>query len=374
VKKVFFSSFIIFLIAGCIEPYNPPDIETNVDFMVVDGYLNSGNKTATVKLSTAVTLNSSSTYNPIQRAFVQIEGDDGLKVTLAEIEPGTYYAPVDARNGEQYQLRFNVSGKEYLSDKIELKRSPVLDSVNWRASPQGVSIDVDSHDESGSTDYYLWTFTETWEYNSQEFSQFKWENRTMTQRRTGEFVYVCFSSSSSTKVLVTSTSSNSLDVVNDFQLTFIPKGSRKLSRLYSILVEQRAMDKQAYTFWRNLQKSTENLGGLFDPLPSEVTGNIHNVQNPQETVLGYFSGGEVQQKRMYIDWNDLPIDLHVVEGVQCDLDTVLVRDLALYNDATIYVVRAFGAPATVGYLIAPGICADCRRLGGSLEVPEFWPR
>jgi hypothetical protein len=372
--RILFSSCLILLAAACVDPYDPPYSDKAVNFLVVDGFLNSGSKSAEIKLSIAVPLASSTVSNPLSKAVVQIEGEDGTRILLPETRSGTYSAAsLNVSTGKKYQLRIKTASQEYLSDVVELKLSPVLDSVNWRVASNGISIDVDSHDVSGSTKFYLWTYTETWEYNADMFSQFKWDKGTMTQRRPGDYVFTCYNTFSSTRVLTSSTTSNSLDVVNNFVLTTIPKGSKKVSRLYSILVQQRAIDAQAYSFWKNIQKSTESVGGMFDALPSEVTGNVHNVNNPAERVLGYFSGGEVQEKRIFIDWDEIPLDLHVVEELQCEPDSIRIGNLSLYTNVPLYISHSWGTPATIGYIASTGPCLDCRLTGGVLDKPTFWP-
>jgi hypothetical protein len=187
-------------------------------------------------------------------------------------------------------------------------------------------------------------------------------------------VFVCWDHSISTKVLVTATSKNSQDVVSDFPLAFIPKGSKKVSRLYSILVQQRALDENAYNYWLNLQKTTENLGGLFDPLPSAVTGNIRSTSNSREPVLGYFAGGEVQEKRLYINHEELPSHLRTVDRIDCNLDSVRVGEFRNFTNYPVYIFSSYGTPGTIGYTVASGECLDCRESGGVLQRPSFWPR
>lgn len=375
VWRTLLSSASIVLAASCIDPYAPPLSDKEVNFLVVDGFLNSGNGSAEVKLSQAVPLHSESTSNPISKAIVQIEREDGMKIQLSEAPKGVYSVQsAEIATGSKFQLRVKALNKEYVSDVIELKRSPVLDSVTWVPGAEGVTIYVDSHDVTGSTKYYQWNFIETWEYASDEFSQFIWQNAQMIQRRTGEFIEVCYGTNKSTRVLISTTTSNTLDVVADFPLAFIPRGSKKVSRLYSILVQQRAMDEDAYKFWKDIQRSTENVGGLFDALPGEVAGNIHNVNNPLERVLGYFAGGEVQEKRIFIDWDELPLDLHAVDRLVCEADSIPIRNLNQYIGFPLYVARSWGTPSPIGYIAMPRECLDCRVAGGVLEKPAFWPR
>ncbi|MEJ7664694.1 MAG: DUF4249 family protein [Hymenobacter sp.] len=56
--------------------------------------------------------------------------------------------------------------------------------------------------------------------------------------------------------------------------------SSKLYYLYSILVRQYALTPEEFAYWDKLRKNTENLGTLFDPLPSQLSGNVHRLTMP----------------------------------------------------------------------------------------------
>jgi Domain of unknown function (DUF4249) len=375
--RVSVALILISLAISCLDPYEIPDTYSGKAYLVVDGFINAGNKTAEVKLSKSVPLNEPTNGTPMIFCDVSVEGANGKMFQLNESTPGVYSAAnLDISNGEVYKLRIRTGEGEYLSDDVELKKAPLLDSITWKGTLDGVTIYINAHDVSGSTDFYLWTFKEVWEHNTELFSAYSFDSKsaTVTQRRPGSYVNLCYNSAISTRVLINSTTANSLDVVSEFPLTFIKRGSRKVSRLYSITVQQRALDEQAYNYWRNLQRSTENLGGLFDPLPSEVTGNVHSVNNATERVLGYFSGGEIQEERLFINFDDLPPVLQYVERMSCPLDTIRNQNLALYKNYPLYLVDSYGTPTTLGYTSSAGICLDCRLSGGVLEKPAFWPR
>ena len=44
---------LLLILTGCIEPYNPPAIADTIDILVVDGFLNGTDSSATVQLSKA---------------------------------------------------------------------------------------------------------------------------------------------------------------------------------------------------------------------------------------------------------------------------------------------------------------------------------
>src|SRR4030095_9484524 len=84
------------------------------------------------------------------------------------------------------------------------------------------------------------------------------------------------------------------------------KDEPKLDIKYSALVRQYPLDAEAYKYWLTVQKNSQSLGGLFDLQPSQITGNIHGVTNPNDPVFGYISASSVQEQRIFISNRSLP--------------------------------------------------------------------
>ena len=71
----------------------------------------------------------------------------------------------------EYRLKITTAnGKEYLSDYMVAKKTPPIDSLEFRQEEKGVQIYVNTHDDSNNTRYYRWDFDETWEIWSYYYS------------------------------------------------------------------------------------------------------------------------------------------------------------------------------------------------------------
>ena len=60
------------------------------------------------------------------------------------------------------------------------------------------------------------------------------------------------------------------------------------------------MTCEAYQFWEHVQTVKAREGGLFETVPGNIVGNIHNVNDADERVLGYFYASSVTEKRIFI--------------------------------------------------------------------------
>lgn len=345
----------------------------DINLLVVDGFLNSKSGVARVKLSRTLPLDATRDYPAEPGAQVQVENENGIRFTLPENFPGIYQTVRnDLAIGSSYRLLLTTrSGEEYASDFVQMKQSPELEDVFWVAEDGGITIKLDTRDPSGSTKYYQWLYTETWEYDADRASGFYVQGGQAIPRRADERIHICYTTVGSSKVLISTTSDQSGDVINDYPLVHIPRGSKKISRAYSILVQQRALDESSYNYWLQLQRTNENLGGLFDPLPARVTGNIR-ATNSRSLVLGYFSGGGVEEKRIYIRHTDLPAELRFVTRRPCPVDSLPHSSVQRLANGTA-LVGPYGSPLPVGYTFAAPSCLDCRSEGGTLTKPSFWP-
>lgn len=376
-----YKRLILFLIlaggAGCVEPYDPPSTGSTADYLVVDGFMNLSGDSATVILSRTVSLGSKDAPAREAGAVVSVEDDANTIYALAEHSPGVYSAtglPLSAAH--TYKLHIKTSGgKEYLSRAVALKTTPAIDSIYWTGvAGNGININIDTHDASGNSRYYRWRYTETWEYNSSYYSSFMLSDGEVFPRPPELSINLCWRTESSTRILVGTTNRLSGDVIYQFPLLFIPKESIKLSKKYSILVEQQVLSEEAYSYWLSLQKSTETLGSLFDPLPSQVAGNIYSVDTPSEVVIGYFGGGAVETKRIYILASDIPPELSGYQPAVCPIDTLFLDVIATTPNVTLLLnaVRS-NSGVLIGYTTSSSTCVDCRVWGGGVTLkPDFW--
>lgn len=364
-------------VMSCLDPYNPPESSKNLSYLVVDAFLNATEDSCSVTLSRTLPLGESVIHYE-ENASIVLEDSDGVEVALSELGNGIYsVSGLTLDNSKTYKLKIVTDeGKEYESELVKIYESPPIDSVTWDEIQDGVGIFVNTHDPTNNTRYYQWKFTETYLYTSAFQSFYKETIDTVVQREPGEFFYYCWQTNNSSAILVNSSTQLDQDVISDFLIKKIPLKSISLSMRYSILVEQRALGKEAFEYWLQLRKNTEDLGTIFDPLPSERLGNLRCVSDPQEIVLGYFNASTMHQQRIFFSRHeiDLPVGHRFDTGYEtCQLKVILfgdeLRDYVPVNIATKPVGGFFEA---IGYNVSTPDCVDCRIKGGTNVQPDFW--
>ncbi|HEX5151381.1 MAG TPA: DUF4249 domain-containing protein [Parafilimonas sp.] len=367
---------ILIMIAGCKEEYNPPLKNADYNFLVVEGNILAGNDSTFVHLTRTVAVSDTSNVQPELNATVKVESENGESYLLQEHGNGLYIAPpLNISLSENYRLHIITSnGREYASDYVPVKQTPPIDSVSWKLdNNNGVAIYTTTHDATGSSQYYRWEFTETWEHRSRDSSVLIYEAslRNLRYRIPSEQLYRCWNINTSGEILIASTAGLSADLVYEKPITNIPYASQKISKIYSVLVKQYALTKGAFEYWDNLKKNTEELGSIFDPQPFADYGNMHSITDASEPVLGYISACSVAQQRIYITWSQVQWPYSFPE---CK-DTIVSPD----NIDTVFSGFDF---LPVGYVYPPPgavfgtsqECADCRLTGGGSTVrPSYMP-
>jgi len=366
--------WLLFVVAvACRERYTPPLINANAKFLVVEGFINVGDAPTSITLTTTIKVSDTPNLAPMVGALVKVQGDDGGSYNLNEVMPGVY--AINAINGSaaaKYRLYIAANGKEYQSDYVAYKATPVIDSVSWEQQDDGVHIYANAHDATGNTRYYQWDFVETYEYHANFDAEYTLENYVPVQLPYGKHLYKCWHTINSTRLLTYSTVKLADDIVYKGEVQFIPASTRKLGQLYTIFLHQHAITEQAYSYLQQMSKNTENIGSLFDAQPSVLQGNIHCVTDASEIVVGFVTASSLQQQRIFIAKNQLKNWLFPPYPYSvCDTVNVEGREQTYTRAQEGYI--PIGEFMTGKTFASTNGCTDCRTEGGDTSKPAFWP-
>lgn len=374
---------------SCKQAYNPKPITSPGNYLVVEGAISTGTDSTVIRLSRTVPLSSKAGTTPELGAVVTIVSDGGASYPCTETGKGYYKAPgLNVASGN-FGLKINTrDGKAYQSDLVPAKNSPPIDSVYYRIQSNGLELYADTHDPKNNTRYYRWEYVGTYEFHS-AFQAFLILQTvpidTIVQRPLNDQIYICWRNDTSSTILVNSSAKLAKDIIAENPIGFIASTSEKIESRYSLLVKQYALTADAYNYYTQLKKNTEQLGGVFDPQPSQLPGNLHCISNPSEPVIGYITAGSAAETRIFIDTRDLPAWLPVTQYQDCMLDTALymrstggrgfVNEVAEYIYAgyqePIYAIQPPTAPHPIGYAASTPSCVDCT-LSGTNKRPDFW--
>jgi hypothetical protein len=365
----------------------PAVLDSSANHLVVDGFI-KGNGRTRIRLSRSTTVANSASPPAEKGARLVILDDAGTRYNLAETVSGSYQSDsLQLNPARQYQLRITTSASVvYVSDLVPLKLTPAIDNIRFRRDGNQVNLALSTHDATQQARYYRWGLVETWEFNSAFFSTLQYDpvRKIIVDRLSP--IHTCWRTERPSTIRQSSTAQLSQDLLSDFPLAALDAHDERFKIRYSVLVDQYAQTSAEFNYYELLRKNTEAVGGVNDPLPTQLTGNVHRVDNTAEPVLGYVGAHTVQQKRLFIGYQDLAFPNNwrfVTPYDDCSENIELVPD-GSKPPIQIPETRQFSNPSNtptgytydangtlVGYTGSSTACVDCR-LRGSIVKPSYW--
>ncbi len=286
---------LVLFSTSCIEEVEIP-IKAGKQLLVVDGFITTDPGPHRIRLTRSATYGSvfDGEIRTERQAQVILRDSKGNLTFLTENSPGSYFTGSNftALVGETYTLQiFTRSNEEFLSlpqtvlppipvDSV-LVRFKKLPSENPLGFRSGMEIYTQFEDAENDGNLYMWDIDGIYE-------------------RSGCFI-----------------ADRPLGVVNlvgdsDFDqpyqtrlVGFIEDDGRRFSVKYFAEVNQYSVSPEIFSYVRTLNRQFEVSGGIFDPPPSEFFGNMINVNDANEKVLGFFGAYGVSKKGVFISPQDL---------------------------------------------------------------------
>lgn len=367
IASCFFLFLILIFFSGCIKEFIP-ETSADQDLIVVGGIITDQPGPKTITISTSLPLGGRSAAKPITGCNVTITDDLGTIFTLNESTEGIYTTSSLFQTGRSYMLHIKTGeahhNLSYESAPMLLKPVPPIDSVYYEKevlsvdntgaiTGEGIQIFLNTHDPENKCRLYRWEYVETWEIRL----PYTVKN------------HDCWVSQNSDQINIKNTSAVSQDRVDRQLINFVTNQSDRLNVKYSILVNQYSLNEDEYVYWEKVKSTVEEVGSLYDIVPSSVPSNIKCIERPADNVLGYFSVSAVKSKRIFTRdrFKGMP-------NIYTDCENVAVgfNDYVEGLDYSLWVIIEHPEPPP-GYKILTYFksCADCTVRGTNVE-PDFW--
>ena len=369
--------FGLIFISACTERFYPElnDFQNN---LVVDGQITDAPGPYTVALSLSSDLDRIE-YKPLENAVVKIVEESGESETLVEINPGEYQTiDLQGTAGKSYKLSIEtIEGNTYESSYQLLRAAPAISEVyaevenkyfvDINAEAAGYQFYVDSEPVGDDATYLMWLTEATFRYEANAPIEFTFVDRVVTPFPSPSSLFNCWRTDTVNNVTTYSTANFSNPAVEGVPLHFIKSTDISLSQRYSPLVKQYSLSKDAYDFWTGISAQLSSDAALYTTQPYQIRGNVQNIENSEEPVLGFFLVAGLTEKRVFFN---PPPEVELFSR-DCLYDYMAYSSLFIGStppgDWPIYVALGPNGRA----LMAPG-CLDCRDDGGNVVEPDFW--
>ncbi|RRA98138.1 DUF4249 domain-containing protein [Larkinella rosea] len=331
---------VSFLIGGCVDAIELPFKDTT-NLLVIEGTITNLPETQRIRLSRAKADPITGRLGTIKisKAIVEVLVDSSLAVPFTEKDSGTYQAPLSFKGqvGHAYQLRFTLpDGRNYTSTTEVMQPSPPIGQLTPQFNANSLPLNQRINGVyAAAYDFFLTTQDPTDQHNYYRWSWKLWERqewcRTCDNAYYSEYYpfdqnrrfedcvdvsryiqseYFTYDYSCRTPCwqvfegydinVFDDQYSNGGTIVNRriAQVPYYQAGGCLVD------IRQGALTAGAYRYYKLLQDQTQNTGGLADTPPTVLSGNVHNLANRKEVVIGYFTAEGVSSLRYWLDRRD----------------------------------------------------------------------
>lgn len=296
VALIILMPFLI-LSTSCKELFYPK-IDTDENMLVVDGLISNGSENY-VKLYLTTSFNSTTGNIPIQKATVVISDNSGNNYNLEEKIPGNYTIDsikLSPKIGETYTLNIKTSdGTEYESDPQKMQPVIPIDTV------YGSLIDKEVLTEILKGDPFLEITKCTVAFidikNVDNTLKFRFINSLLLEEQSkhaSTYLWQIKNIDDHINLTGSQTNLNTSDILNFEESTFsIEEKTYNLPdsvfvKWWVLIIKEFSINEATYNFYHKIDKQINSNGQLFDPLTSQIIGNIHCINDKNIKVFGFF--------------------------------------------------------------------------------------
>ncbi len=324
------SFFLVFLLfGGCVDQIEFP-LNLGDERLVVAGQLNNWDETQYVFLSETTSADREPiltdgyfTINdlprPVRGAQVSVQSSNGQSWDYVETEPGTYALDdfPGPESGVEYYVQILANGRVYQSTPEVMPEAIGRDEISYtfdrgefNNQPEIPFISINSEvtlpEQQG--DYFLrWDVEEVFYWNLTFFPN--------PFNKPPPDCYVFGFADPERITLLNGDLLNRPGGTSVQTLAERQVDQSFLSRHY-FNVRQVSTTRESYEYRRKIRELVNNSGSVFDAPPAPIQGNLRNVNNDGETVLGYFEVAKVDITRIYTTKADVPFFIEEI----CEYD------------------------------------------------------
>jgi Domain of unknown function (DUF4249) len=369
---LFFVLNLTFLVSSCVDSV-PFPTKSEEGFLSVEGTFHNLADTQFVKLFRSQGYAAPPVF--VSDAKVTVFGNDKTSGTFEEIRPGVYALMPDILRGAvgtSYYVEIKTKdGKIYRSEPEVMPEPIKPDSISFSAydkeelSPSGLKttekvlkVEINTPlKHSGLDAFFHWTIEDGFEFKEISYSPLQ-----MPPPRT---CYYTRKVMPAERIAIASSKDLKISYADAFRINemSLEQFNLQFKQIHVWQISQNSITEKAYTYWKEINEISFQVGSLFDVTPAYVKGNIYNVNDKDEKVLGYFEVAATER---------IARPLSIGE-INRDFISILLKEEYPCNDD---VKRQCGN----GYFFndrIEQICCDCPsyQISGwfnSLKKPTYW--
>ena len=342
----------LLVVTNCVQPYDF-DPEDGKTYFVVSGGINQLDETNSIKLSYSTKYGTFSGAKPIDNARVFLVNSKNEKEEFFFEEDGVYThfgLQVPVLVGESYHIEIETSNKTYRTEPQKLPVPIVPDRVSYDVGYATTvnsignevtreNIDIFIHTPiniNGEHSYLRWKTDESWVFTEIQCHPLQIPLPCFMYRKLEPDRIFIYDSEGIT--------GNYLDRKLIAQKTIDDRVEFIERHFFN--GHQYTLTKEAFEYWQKVVDLANPSGDIFDLPPAPLPGNVNNINDPSEIVLGYFEVSAKAIARVDLTQSDIQWFNFFSKTYMCNYGSS-----AIYDEA----------------------CCNCMVLpGSSRERPDYW--
>ena len=371
-------TFLLLSLSGCIDEYEADIHAEDSDLLVVEGTICSSRENMFI-LSRTKEINSEQTLRMVTGATVSVRGSDGSEYMTQD--GGGYYCcqmGILAPDVEYY-LHIETDGEVYESEPQKpLRTEKIADVCGVQNTPES-NIDVlvtpDVPFESDKTNYYCWTYDETWEVHPNYTTNMYFDtNLKRAFFKEHQFPERGWKDAIGSTIMVGASSNYEGQHILRLKMYDLDRSEERVFHRYSGLIHQRAISKAEYEYQLARREAGSEMGGLFTPLPSALPTNIHCVTSLKH-VIGFVGCAlNMSEYRFFLDASDFSVQYPKNDTRLWETNPNMNYCCRLVNEGMYLCVwednRLSGGDLKTAWAYEYQL--DVRLNGAYIEEPYFW--
>lgn len=385
--------------SSCIYDFKP-EVESAAGNIVVDGDILAGD-ISIIRVSESVALDSIVSSDAARTlagtgywsAWVELDngeridgtpyGNDAFRIDTRPLTAGDK-CRLCINHIKGYNKLGEIESHCYASAWLTVQSTSPIDSISSVIAEDGNTMDFCvTSSGGGSTPYFRWFGREDWEYTADLFAHeyYYLPANEIREYQDGDNSYYCWKNAEVPEIMIANTSGLKESRFENHRIYTYDNHNEKISYLYSVLVVQENLTEEAYRYWSAMERNSTDVGGLFSSQPSDVRGNIYNVNDSTEVVIGFINASEVSTMRYFFD-SSKHLFYRRLERFTDEPKAVNRKDWKYYYSSMNY--RPFSiheeelpngevSSDPDVYDWYPRRCIECTAKGGSKVKPDYWP-
>jgi hypothetical protein len=303
-KKLIYIAFFVILLASCEEYYNPA-IKRVSEKMVVESNITNDPNQNYVKLTKALDFYSSDQAEKIEGAKVELIESNGSSLTGIESSTGYFTFSNTPIPGKKYYLRINWGNDIYESEMVVMPPLPTIDTLytkhiiseSYRNNIYGPPVLVETPGREICIDAIVTPQLEYYRFDWRAVLQWFCKPYYGWKSKYDKGIFnIAGSKDFSPSAKITQ---HPVGFLEYDTRAFLDSDSQTPLG-WIVIIDQYGIQKESYDFHEKLNKQLSAEGSLFDPILTQVYGNIHCITDQSKIVAGFFDLNSYCQYRYFL--------------------------------------------------------------------------